>query len=236
MLIVVDGLYSMTGDLAELPSIVKLARHYGARLMVDEAHSIGVLGKNGRGAAEHFGLDDDADLVMSTFSKSFASLGGFLAGPSNVIHYVRHHARSLIFSASMTPASTAAALAALHVIETRADLRRRCLEVATKVRNGLRKIGFHTGGATYSPIVPVHIGDQNRMFAMWKTLFECGLFTNPVTQPAVPVGADMIRTSYMATHTDRHVEQILERFAEAGARVGILSQSHEGANAHEAAS
>lgn len=236
MLIVVDGLYSMTGDLANLPEIVKLARRYGARLMVDEAHSIGVLGKNGRGAAEHFGLDDDTDLIMATFSKSFASLGGFLAGPANVIHYVRHQARSLIFSAAMTPASTAAALASLDVIESGPELRRRCLEVATKVRTGLRKIGFRTGGAHYSPIVPVMVGEQTRMFVMWKTLFECGLFTNPVTQPAVPVGMDMIRTSYMATHTDQHVAQILERFSEAGARTGVLAQRHEGADAAEAAS
>ena len=222
MLIVVDGLYSMMGDLADLPSIVKLARHYGARLMVDEAHSVGVLGKTGRGAAEHFGLDDDADLVMGTFSKSFASLGGFIAGPANVIHFMRHHARSLIFSAAITPASAAAALAALDVIEAEPQLRTRVLDVANRVRTGLRKLGFTVGGAQNSPIVPVIVGEQIRMLRMWKILLDCGLFTNPVTQPAVPPGMDLIRTSYIATHTDRHIEQILERFAEAGERVGVL--------------
>ncbi len=229
ILIVVDGLYSMMGDLADLPSIVKLARHYGARLMVDEAHSVGVLGKTGRGAAEHFGLDDDADLVMGTFSKSFASLGGFVAGPSRVIHYIKHHARSLIFSAAITPAAAAAALAALDLIETQPELRRRVLTLAQRVRTGLRQQGFTVGGNPDSPIVPVVVGDQVRMLQMWKVLFECGLFTNPVTQPAVPPGLDMIRTSYIATHTDEQIGLVLARFAEAGRKVGIVPGTQHGA-------
>ncbi|MBK8098948.1 MAG: aminotransferase class I/II-fold pyridoxal phosphate-dependent enzyme [Planctomycetes bacterium] len=220
ILIVVDGLFSMMGDLADLPTIQKLAKKYGARLMVDEAHSVGVLGKHGRGAAEHCGIQPD--LVMGTFSKSFASLGGFIAGPARVIDYMKHHARSLIFSASITPASAAAALAALDVIETEPGLRRRVLHIAHHVRTGLRKLGYVTGGTPDSPIVPVVVGDQERMMRLWKTLFECGVFTNAVTQPAVPPGMDLIRTSYIASHSDEQIELVLQRFEEAGKRVGIL--------------
>ncbi len=221
ILIVVDGLFSMMGDLAPLPEIRALADQYGARLMVDEAHSIGVLGAGGRGAAEHCGIVPD--LVMGTFSKSFASLGGFIAGPAKVMHYMRHHARSLIFSASITPASAAAALAALDLIQTRPEMRRRVLQIAHRVRTGLAELGFSTAGTLASPIVPVIVGDQERMLRLWRTLFECGLFTNAVTQPAVPPGQDLIRTSYIASHTDEQVQQILARFAEAGRRTGVLS-------------
>ncbi len=223
VLVVVDGLYSMMGDLAPLPQIVTLVRRYGARLMVDEAHSMGVLGKTGRGAAEHFGLDDEADLVMGTFSKSFASLGGFIAGPARVIHYMRHHARPLIFSAAIAPASAAAALAALEVIETEAHLRARVLEVSARVRAGLAAMGFRVGGSKESPIVPVVIGDTTRMLKMWQALFEFGLFTNPVTHPAVPPGQDLIRTSYIAAHTDAQIRAILERFEKAGRAVSLLA-------------
>jgi 8-amino-7-oxononanoate synthase len=159
---------------------------------------------------------------MGTFSKSFASLGGFIAGPANVIHYMRHHARALIFSASITPASAAAALAALDLIETRPEMRQRVLQIADRVRQGLKGMGFQTAGTPASPIVPVIVGDQERMLRLWRTLFECGLFTNAVTQPAVPPGQDLIRTSFIASHTDAHVAQILERFAEAGRRTGML--------------
>jgi 8-amino-7-oxononanoate synthase len=221
MLIVVDGLYSMMGDLAPLHEIRALADHYGARLMVDEAHSVGVLGTTGRGAAEHCGIKPD--LVMGTFSKSFASLGGFIAGPAKVLHYMRHHARALIFSASITPASAAAALAALDIIEKGPEMRRRVLQIAHRVRTGLAELGFRTAGTLASPIVPVIVGDQDRMLRLWRTLFDCGLFTNAVTQPAVPPGLDLIRTSYIASHTDEQIEHVLERFAEAGRRVGLLS-------------
>ncbi|MBX3462419.1 MAG: pyridoxal phosphate-dependent aminotransferase family protein [Planctomycetes bacterium] len=221
ILIVVDGLFSMMGDLAPLPEIRALADHYGARLMVDEAHSIGVLGAGGRGAAEHCGIQPD--LVMGTFSKSFASLGGFIAGPAKVMHYMRHHARSLIFSASITPASAAAALAALDLIQARPEMRRRVLQIAHRVRTGLAAMGFSTAGTLASPIVPVIVGDQERMLRLWRTLFECGVFTNAVTQPAVPLGQDLIRTSYIASHTDEQIEQVLSRFADAGHRTGLLS-------------
>lgn len=223
MLIVVDGLFSMMGDLAPLKAIRALADQYGARLMVDEAHSIGVIGQGGRGAAEHCGIKPD--LVMGTFSKSFASLGGFVAGPAKVIHYMRHHARALIFSASITPASAAAALAALDLIETKPEMRRRVLQTAHRVRTGLAEMGFSTAGTPASPIVPVIVGDQERMLRLWRTLFDCGLFTNAVTQPAVPPGHDLIRTSYIASHTDEQIAQVLTRFAEAGRRTGVLSQT-----------
>jgi 8-amino-7-oxononanoate synthase len=233
MLVVVDGLYSMMGDLAPLREIRTLADHYGARLLVDEAHAMGVLGDRGRGAAEHCGIHPD--LVMGTFSKSFASLGGFIAGPASVIHFMRHHARSLIFSASITPASAAAALASLDIIETRPDMRRRVLQIADRVRTGLAAMGFRTAGTPTSPIVPVIVGDQERMLRLWVTLFECGLFTNAVTQPAVPVGHDLIRTSYIASHTDKQVEDVLTRFAEAGRRMGLLDQPADRSAAPRAA-
>lgn len=220
LLIVVDGLYSMMGDLAPLQEIRALADRYGARLMVDEAHAVGVLGTHGRGAAEHCGIQPD--LVMGTFSKSFASLGGFIAGPAHVIHFMRHHARALIFSASITPASAAAALAALDLIETRPEMRRRVLQIADRVRRGLAEMGFRTAGTLASPIVPVIVGEQERMLRLWSTLFDCGLFTNAVTQPAVPMGQDLIRTSFIASHTDAQIDQVLERFAEAGRRTGAL--------------
>ncbi len=219
-LIVVDGLFSMMGDLAPLQEIRELADRYGARLMVDEAHSMGVLGPRGRGAAEHCGIA--ADIVMGTFSKSFASLGGFIAGPAKVIEYMKHHARPLIFSASIAPASAAAALAALDLIETRPDMRRRVLQIAHRVRTGLRDLGFQTAGTLASPIVPVIVGNQERMLRLWRALFEAGLFTNAVTQPAVPIGQDLIRTSYIASHTDEQIDEVLARFAEVGRRVGMI--------------
>ncbi len=223
MLIVVDGLYSMMGDLAPLKEIRVLADRYGARLMVDEAHAVGVLGTHGRGAAEHCGIHPD--LVMGTFSKSFASLGGFIAGPARVIHFMRHQARAMMFSASITPASAAAALAALDLIETQPEMRLRVLRIADRVRRGLAEMGYQTAGTLASPIVPVIVGDQELMLRLWCTLFDCGLFTNAVTQPAVPVGQDLIRTSFIASHTDAQIDQVLERFAEAGRRSGILQST-----------
>jgi 8-amino-7-oxononanoate synthase len=169
---------------------------------------------------------------MGTFSKSFASLGGFIAGPERVIHYLKHHARALIFSASMTPASAAAALAALDLIENHPEMRRRVLSLAQRARVGLRKAGFRVGGTPDSPIVPVLVGDQERMLRLWKTLFDCGLFTNAVTTPAVPMGMDLIRTSFMASHTDEQLAQVLARFEEAGRRTGLVPSSLEAAGGH----
>lgn len=222
-LIIVDGVYSMMGDLAELPGICALAKRYGARVLVDEAHSVGVLGEHGRGAAEHLGVERDVDLVIGTFSKSFASLGGFVAGDEEVIHFIKHHARSLIFSAAILPAAAAAALAALDVMEREPDLRVRLRDNAEHVRSGLRRMGFQIG-KTQTPIVPVIVGDQVRMLMFWKALFEEGVFTNPVTGPAVPPGMDLIRTSYIATHTRAQLDTVLQAFRRAGVRQGLIGE------------
>jgi len=233
-LIVVDGVYSMMGDLADLPGICALARRYGARVLVDEAHAVGVLGARGRGTAEHQRVESEVDLVVGTFSKSFASLGGFVAGDEAVIHYIKHHARPLMFSAAIHPAAAAAALAALDVIESEPELRVRLLANADYVRRGLRRLGFRTVDAQ-TPIVPVIIGDQEGMFRFWKALFDEGVFTNPVTGPAVPPGMDLIRTSYIATHTQQQLDAVLRGFRAASQRAGLaLAPAPDGnGRAHE---
>jgi len=224
-LIVVDGMFSMVGDLADLRSIGALGRKYGARLMVDEAHSVGVLGNHGRGVAEHLGVEHQVDLVVGTFSKSLASLGGFVAGPEAVIHFIKHQARSLIFSAAISPTNSAAALAALDILEREPHRSRAVLAHAKRVRSELRGLGFDTGPDSVSPIVPVILGEQDRTFAFWKALFDLGVFTNPVTAPAVPRGQDLIRTSYMATHTQEQLDEVIAGFAEAGDAVARLERS-----------
>jgi 8-amino-7-oxononanoate synthase len=211
-LVVVDGIFSMGGDIAPLPEIVPLCQKYGARLMVDDAHSIGVLG-GGRGTAAHFGLTDQVDLVMGTFSKSFASLGGFIAGAEAVIHYIQHHARSLIFSASMPPANTAAALAALEVMQEEPERIERVNQIGERVRTELSQLGFNVGNSE-TPIIPVIIGDDIRTFLTWKMLYEAGIYTNPVISPAVPPESALLRTSYMATHTDEHIDRVMDAFAQ----------------------
>ncbi|HCT37552.1 MAG TPA: 8-amino-7-oxononanoate synthase, partial [Firmicutes bacterium] len=211
-LLVVDGLFSMEGDIAPLPEMVPLCRKYGARLMCDDAHALGVLGQ-GRGTAAHFGMTADVDLIMSTFSKSFASLGGFIAGDEVVIHYIQHHARSLIFSASIPPASAAAALAALDILEKEPERVERLHHNAEKMRAGFRALGLDTGNSV-TPVIPIIIGDDQKTFAVWKALFEAGVFTNPVISPAVAPGHSLLRTSYMATHTDEQLDRVLEIFAE----------------------
>ena len=219
-LVVVDGVFSMGGDLAPLPEIVPLCKRYGARLMVDDAHAVGVVG-GGRGTAAHFGLNDDVDLVMGTFSKSFASLGGFIAGGADVVHYVQHHARSLIFSASMSPANTAAALAALEVMEEEPERIERVNQIAEYMRTEFRRMGFDVG-STVTPIIPVIIGDDMPTIVAWKALYEAGVYTNPVIPPAVPSGSSLLRTSYMATHTDEQLDHVLSTFEEVGERLGII--------------
>jgi 8-amino-7-oxononanoate synthase len=219
-LVVVDGLFSMEGDLAPLDQIIPLVKKYGARLMVDDAHGMGVLG-GGRGTAAHFGLTNQTDLIMSTFSKSFASLGGFVAGDENVIHYIKHHARSLIFSASIPPSNTAAALAALHVMHEEPERIERVNKNGEKMRRGFNALGFNTG-LSVTPIVPIIIGDDERTFLTWKLLFENGVFVNPIISPAVAQGHQMLRTSYMATHTDDQLDRTLEVFAKIGKLVGLI--------------
>lgn len=220
-LIVVDGVFSMEGDLANLPVIVELAKKYDARVMVDDAHGIGVMGKNGRGTAEHFGVEDEVDLIMGTFSKSFASLGGFVAGERKVISYIKHFARSLIFSASITPASVATVLATLEIIETEPERRERLWEITHKMRTGFQAMGYNTGSSE-TPIIPVIIGNDELTFLLWRFLREDGIFANPVIYPAVPKEHTLIRTSYSATHTDEELERVLESFRKCGQLTGII--------------
>jgi 8-amino-7-oxononanoate synthase len=221
MLVVVDGLYSMEGDIAPLPSIVPLCKKYGARLMVDDAHATGVLG-GGRGTAAHFNITDDVDLIMSTFSKSFASLGGFIAGDNEIVQYIKHHARSMIFSASIPPSNAAAALAALHVMQKEPERIKRLDEIATFMRKEYRGLGFDIGKSE-TPVIPIHIGDDLRTMTIWKELFDAGIFVNPVISPAVPEGSQLLRTSYMATHTDEQLNRVLETFTRVGKQVGLIS-------------
>jgi len=219
-LIVVDGLFSMEGDLAPLPEIVELAERYGARVMVDDAHGMGVTG-GGHGTAAHFGVTDRVDLIMSTFSKSFASLGGFIAGDTDVVSYVKHHARALIFSASIPPANAAAALAALHVMAEEPERVERVNRNADKMRTGFKALGFNIGHSV-TPVIPIIIGDDQLTFLAWKRLFEEGVFVNPVISPAVSPGRQLLRTSYMATHTDEQLDRVLSTFAKVGKELGLI--------------
>ncbi len=206
-LVVVDGVFSMGGEIAPLPAIIRLCKQYEARLMVDDAHSIGVLG-GGRGTAAHFGVTDDVDLIMGTFSKSFASLGGFIAGSSEVIEYIQHTARSLIFSASIPPANAAAALAALDIMEEEPERIARLNEIGAFMRRRYRELGFDIGNSE-TPIIPILIRDYEKTLTAWKQLFENGVYTNPVLPPAVPPALTLLRTSYIADHTDAQLEKVL---------------------------
>ncbi len=219
-MVVVDGVFSMGGDIAPLPELVPICQKYGAKLMVDDAHSLGVLGQ-GRGTAAHFGIDEGIDITMGTFSKSFASLGGCIVGDEPVIHYIRHFARSLIFSASMPPASVAACLAALDIMETETWRYERLHEIAAKMREGFRSLGFRIG-PTETPIIPILIGDQTRTLLLWKALFEAGIYTNAVVPPGVAPNDSLLRTSYMATHTDDQLDRVLETFGAIGREVGVI--------------
>ena len=219
-LIVVDGLFSMEGDIAPLPEIVPLAKKYGARLMVDDAHAMGVLG-GGRGTAAHFGMNEGVDLIMSTFSKSFASLGGFVAGDENVIHYIKHFARSLIFSASIPASNTVAALTALQIMREEPERIDRVNAIGDRMRKAYTQLGFNIGHSV-TPIVPILIGDNDLTFLMWKNLFENGVFVNPVISPAVAPGHQLLRTSYMATHTDEQLDRVISIFEKSGRQLGLI--------------
>jgi 8-amino-7-oxononanoate synthase len=219
-LVVVDGVFSMGGDIAPLPEIVPICKKHGARLMVDDAHAVGVLGE-GRGTAAHFGLKDQVDLTMGTFSKSFASLGGFIAGAEDVIHYIQHNARALIFSASMPPATAAAVLAALDIMESEPERAQRVLEIGRRMGAGLRELGYNVG-QTETPVVPVIIGGDLPTLLIWRALYDAGVYTNPVIPPAVQPKESLLRTSYMATHTDEQLDRVLSTFDQVGHEVGIL--------------
>jgi 8-amino-7-oxononanoate synthase len=220
-LIVVDGVFSMEGDIAPLPDILRLAKRYGARLMVDDAHGIGVLGSTGRGTAEHFGCEEQVDLIMGTYSKSLASIGGFISGSADVIHYIKHLARSLIFSASPPPASVAAVSAAIDIIENEPERREQLWKNTNKMLNGFHQLGFQTG-RSQTPVIPVIVGEDEKAFIMAMLLQEEGVFANVAVTPAVPAGMALIRTSYMATHTDEHLDIVLNAFKKVGRKLNLI--------------
>jgi 7-keto-8-aminopelargonate synthetase-like enzyme len=189
--------------------------------MVDDAHGIGVMGKSGRGTSEHFGVEDDIDLVMGTFSKSISSLGGFVAGDAKVISYIKHFARALIFSASITPASVATAIATVDIIQTEPDRREKLWKITKKMKSGFQALGYNTG-PTETPIIPIIVGTDETAFMLWRLLREDGIFTNPVVYPAVPKGQSLIRTSYSATHTEEELDTVLVSFEKGGKQLGII--------------
>lgn len=221
-LIVFDGVFSMTGRIVNLPEIVRLAKKYGARTYCDDAHALGVLGAAGRGTPDHFGLNDEVDLVMGTFSKSFASLGGFVAGKKDIIHYIKHKSRAFMFSASLPPASAATVLECTKIIQEEPQIVERLWKNARKMKAGFEALGFDTMG-TQTPVIPVLIGDDLKAFMFVKRLYELGVFATPVVSPAVPKGYALIRTSYMSTHEDRDLDFVLDVFAQVGREFGIIN-------------
>ena len=220
-LIVVDGVFSMEGDIVNLPEVLRLAEKYGARLMIDDAHGIGVLGKTGRGTAEHFGVENKVDLLMGTYSKSLASIGGFVAGDKEVVNYIKHFARSLIFSASPPPASVAAVSAAIDIIENEPERIQRLWDNTYKMLKGFKELGFDVG-VSQTPIIPIIVGDDELAFKMVMMLQQEGVFANVAVSPAVPPGKSLIRTSYMATHTSEHLEFVLAAFRKVGKLLGLI--------------
>ena len=223
-LIISDGVFSMSGTLANVPELVKLAKEFNARLYLDDAHAVGVVGDGGRGSASYFGLNDEVDLISGTFSKSFASLGGFLVGERPVIEYIRHNSPAHIFSASMPPANVATVLKALDILQEEPWRLQRLEEIANYMRKELRELGFNVWNSQ-SPIIPVVIGEMMDCFKFWKDLFEAGVYANAVVPPAVPKGQSLLRTSYMATHTDEQLDKILEAFRKVGLKHGIIDQN-----------
>ncbi|MEX2542588.1 MAG: pyridoxal phosphate-dependent aminotransferase family protein [Trueperaceae bacterium] len=220
-LIVTDGVFSMSGHVARLPEIVKIARRFGARVIVDDAHATGVLGASGRGSAEYFGLDDQIDLIVGTFSKSFGSVGGFLAGPRQVVNYVKHKARPFIFTAALPAMQMAAALKALEIIENEPEHRIKLWRNVERLHGGLRSLGFDTLGSE-TPIVPVLIGPDDLTMLFWKGLWEEGIFTTPALPPGVPSGQAIIRTSVNANHTIEQLDALLAAFEVVGRRFDII--------------
>jgi 8-amino-7-oxononanoate synthase len=221
-LIIVDGVFSMEGDICNLPELVKLGKKYGARIIVDDAHASGILGKTGRGTCEHFGLESgEVDLVVGTCSKTFATVGGFAAGDEQIINYIRHHARSQIFSAALPPASVASISKALDLIWTDMSRKDKLWANSARLKEGFRKLGFDIG-ESQTPITPVIIGTMENCFKMWRAAFDAGIFTTPVVPPAVPPNRCLIRTTLMSTHTDEQIDTILKVFGEAGKALGII--------------
>jgi 8-amino-7-oxononanoate synthase len=222
-LLITDGVFSMEGDLADLPGIMALKKKYGFRVMVDDAHGLGVMGDGGRGTGEHFGVHDQVDLIMGTFSKSFGSIGGVIAGERDVIDWIKHRARTMIFAASMSPPNVAAALAALDVIETEPERRLRLWQIADRMRAAFKEMGYNTG-VSCTPIIPILVGEQIKCFNLWKSLLEAGIFTNAVIPPAVEPGRSMLRTSYQAAHTEAQLDKALDAFETIGLRLKIIQR------------
>ena len=220
-LLVTDGVFSMEGDIVKLPQVRALAERFGVRIYLDEAHAIGVVGATGRGTVEHYDNSAAADLVMCTFSKSFGSIGGFVAGNEDVIDFIKHFARPLIFSASMPPSNLAAAMKSLEIIETEPERVTRLQQIAERMRRGFTDLGFNIG-TSETAVVPLIIGDNQKTFRFWKYLYENGVYVNPVISPAVPPNRALIRTSFMAIHEDADLDRVLELSAEAGTAAGIL--------------
>jgi 8-amino-7-oxononanoate synthase len=223
-IILSDGVFSMSGTLAKIPELLTLAKEFGARLYLDDAHAVGVIGEGGRGSASTFGLLEEVDLISGTFSKSFASLGGFLVGQREVVEYIRHHSPAHIFSASMPPANVATVLKAMDIMAEEPWRLSRLNEISTYMRTELRKLGFNVW-TSETPIIPIVIGEMMLCFQFWKDLFEAGVYTNAVIPPAVPQGQSLLRTSYMASHTDEHLDRILEAFRKVGLKHGIIDQN-----------
>jgi 8-amino-7-oxononanoate synthase len=221
-LVVVDGVYSMGGDIAPLPELVEICKQYGARIMVDDAHSLGVLAK-GHGTAAHFGLTDEVDLIMGTFSKSFASIGGFIAGSEPTIHYIQHFARSFAFSASLPASNAAAVLAALDIIESEPEHVQRLWDNAEYMRAGLKQLGYDTGTSN-TPVIPLMVREDYRTVLAWHALIEQGVYTNPVISPGVPPGNALLRTSYMATHTKEHLDRALHALEIVGHNLDLIPE------------
>jgi 8-amino-7-oxononanoate synthase len=222
-LVATDGVFSMEGDIAPLPEIVALCKKYKARLLVDDAHALGTLGRSGEGTAGYYGLTDQVDLIMSTFSKSLASTGGYVAGESEVIDYIKHFGRSMIFSASITPANLAAARASFHLLQAEPERVQMAQNNAMKLKKGLMEMGWEVGPSE-TPIIPIIIGNDLTTLALWKDLLEAGVYVNPVVYPAVDRDKALLRVSTIATHTDNHLEQALEAFQVVGERYGLIQK------------
>jgi len=220
-LVIVDGVFSMEGDIAPIPEISKICRKYGARLMVDDAHATGVLGRTGRGTCEHFGLEHgEVDLVVGTCSKSFASVGGFVVGDKDIIHYIQHNSRSMIFSAALPVSCVATISTAIDIISSEPQRRKKLWDNAKLLKTGLENAGF-TIGPTQTPIIPVIIGEDEKCFMMWRALYEAGIFSNPVVCPAVPPGRALMRVTPMATHSTEHIKAIVRAFSECAEHIGL---------------
>ena len=230
-LIVTDGVFSMSGVIANVPELVSLAEEFDAALMLDDAHAVGVIGTGGKGSAAHFGLSDRVHLTTGTFSKSFASLGGFVTGPKDIIEFIRHTSSTHVFSASMPPANVATVLKCIEILETEPERLERLWKISDYMRAGFEDAGFDVWNSQ-APIIPVVIGDMMTCFEFWRDLLEAGVFVNAVVPPAVPQGQSIMRTSYMATHTDDELDFILDAFRRVGKKHGIIDRNGHGAEVH----